>query len=99
MWGVGRTSAGFGGFAARTTCGRDRVSPVRHPVLRTAIGAAQTVTGRQRLAKFARLLTDEVRLDTANDISSNGEALVQRAALTVDRPVVLDVGAHFGEWS
>lgn len=70
-----------------------------HKVLTTAIAATQTVVGRQRLAKFARLLTNVVRLDTANDMATNGEGLVQRAALMANRPVVFDVGAHFGEWS
>lgn len=51
------------------------------------------------MAKLARFLTNQVRLDTENDISSNGEVLVQSCALQAERPVVLDVGAHYGEWS
>ncbi|NYG59799.1 FkbM family methyltransferase [Nocardioides daedukensis] len=57
------------------------------------------MAGRQRLAKLARLVTDEVRLDTANDLSHNGESEIQRAALTDPNPTIFDVGAHFGEWS
>ena len=44
-------------------------------------------------------MTNEVRLDGPNDIGANGEELVQRLALTEPIPIVLDVGAHFGEWS
>lgn len=55
--------------------------------------------GRARLAKLARLVTNEVRLDVANDLTRNGESAVQRVALKHASPVVLDVGAHFGEWS
>lgn len=70
-----------------------------HKALRTAIRASQFVVGRPRLAKFARLLTNEVRLDGANDMEVNGESWVQRLALTAEHPVVFDVGSHFGEWS
>lgn len=61
--------------------------------------AAERAVGRPRLAKFARLVTNEVRLDTPNEIDLNGEVIVQRLARTVDKPVVFDVGSHFGEWS
>jgi FkbM family methyltransferase len=70
-----------------------------HRMLTGIVHAAERVVGRPRLAKTARLLTNEVRLDAHNDIGSNGEQLVQRAALTAPAPVVLDVGSHFGEWS
>lgn len=60
---------------------------------------AVRVIGRPMAARLARRLTNEVRLDGSNDISKNGERIVQRAALTDSAPVVLDVGAHFGEWS
>jgi FkbM family methyltransferase len=45
------------------------------------------------------LVTNEVRLDIDNDMWANGESIVQAFALQVDAPVVLDVGAHYGEWS
>lgn len=60
---------------------------------------AERVVGRRRLAAAARLVTNEVRLDTPNDMEANGEALVQRAARLVEEPVVFDVGARFGEWT
>ena len=72
---------------------------MKHSGLKAAINVVERVVGRPRLAKFARLLTNEVRLDSQNDISINGETLVQVAARTIDQPVVLDVGGHFGEWS
>lgn len=72
---------------------------MRHPVLTYAVRGVERLTGRERLAKFARLVTNEVRLDCANDMSSNGESLIQRTALSAESPMVLDVGAHFGEWS
>jgi FkbM family methyltransferase len=63
------------------------------------ISATERVVGRARLAKLARLVTNEVRLDVDNEIDSNGETDVQRLALTAPDPIVFDVGAHFGEWS
>lgn len=70
-----------------------------HRMLTGIVHAAERVVGRARLAKTARLLTNEVRLDTANAMGANGEDIVQRAALSEQKPVVLDVGSHFGEWS
>ncbi len=72
---------------------------MRHPLLTVLARLAERVLGRARLAKLARLVTNEVRLDVANDLRTNGEAAVQRVALKEASPVVLDVGAHFGEWS
>lgn len=66
---------------------------------RRAIRALERIVGRPLLARFARLLTNEVRLDVANDMAENGETIVQRIALRDSTPVVLDVGCHFGEWS
>lgn len=72
---------------------------MRHPVLTILARLTERALGRPRLAKLARLVTNEVRLDVANDLTSNGEVFVQRVALQRPAPVVLDVGAHFGEWS
>ena len=72
---------------------------MRHRGLKAIVHASEGVVGRRRLAQFARLLTNEVRLDVANDIGTNGETLVQRAARTLEDPIVLDVGGHYGEWS
>jgi FkbM family methyltransferase len=72
---------------------------MRHKTIKAVVHATQTVVGRQRLAKLARLVTAEVRLDMENEILLNGEALVQRMALSVPEPVIFDVGAHYGEWS
>lgn len=72
---------------------------MRHTVLTRLVHLAERPLGRRRLAQLARLVTMEVRLDTTNDITANGEAAVQQWALRRPAPVVLDVGAHFGEWS
>jgi len=70
-----------------------------HPVLTVLARLAERALGRARLAKLARLVTNEVRLDVANELLNNGETTVQRLALRDPSPVVFDVGAHFGEWS
>lgn len=67
--------------------------------MRTLVRTTERITGRRRLAQFARLMTNEVRLDTANNIDANGERDVQRVAMSFSDPVVFDVGAHFGEWT
>jgi FkbM family methyltransferase len=72
---------------------------MRHKTLKTVTHAAERLVGRPRLAKLARLVTAEVRLDVENDLTANGESIVQAFALKVATPVVLDVGAHYGEWS
>ena len=70
-----------------------------HRILVTATRLSERILGRPRLAKVARLVTNEVRRDAPNDMTINGEQLVQAAALKARDPVVLDVGGHFGEWS
>jgi len=72
---------------------------MRHPVLTTLSRLTERALGRPRLAKVARLVTNAVRLDVANDLTSNGEVAIQQVALRHPAPVILDVGAHFGEWS
>lgn len=75
----------------------------RHPSYQQALSSvlqiSARVLGRRTAARLARRLTNEIRLDGSNDISTNGERIVQRAASSDPAPVVLDVGAHFGEWS
>lgn len=70
-----------------------------HRALRSAIRATEIVVGRRRLAQFARLVTNEARLDTGNIMDCNGEQIVQRLVRTTSAPIVFDVGAHYGEWS
>lgn len=72
---------------------------MRHPALTALTRLTESAVGRPRLAKAVRHVNNTVRLDVANDLTSNGEATVQRVALRDASPVVLDVGAHFGEWS
>lgn len=72
---------------------------MRHRGIKAIIHATERVVGRARLAKLARLVNDEVRLDGENDMAVNGEAIVQKVARVFAEPVVLDVGAHYGEWS
>jgi FkbM family methyltransferase len=75
------------------------IRDMRHKTLKAVIHATERLVGRPRLAKLARLVTDEVRLDVQNDLTTNGESIVQAVALASAAPVVLDVGAHYGEWS
>ena len=70
-----------------------------HKTLKASTHLTERLAGRARLAKLARLVTDEVRLDAQNDLTTNGESIVQAFSLTGAAPVVLDVGAHYGEWS
>jgi len=63
------------------------------------VHATERVIGRRRLAKLARLVNNEVRLDGENDMAYNGEAIVQKVARRYADAVVLDVGSHYGEWS
>jgi len=63
------------------------------------VRATERVLGRRRLAKLARLVSNEVRLDGENDMALNGEAIVQKVARGLVEPLVFDVGSHYGEWS
>jgi len=71
--------------------------------LRAVVGALARSIGRRRLVRIARFLNNAARLDGPNDITTNGEKLVQRSFLSQrreDRPtVVVDVGANIGDWS
>jgi FkbM family methyltransferase len=75
------------------------VLTMRHRGIKAAVRATERVVGRVRLAKLIRLVDNEVRLDGENDIAFNGEGIVQQIARRSVAPVVLDVGAHYGEWS
>lgn len=75
------------------------IRDMRHGTLKAISHATERLVGRARLAKLARLVTNEVRLDVDNDLTANGESTIQAFALKVAKPVVLDVGAHYGEWS
>lgn len=77
----------------------DMLAGVPHSLLCAATRAGQDIVGRARAAKLARFVTNQIRLDFGNDIAGNGETLVEAFALKVPSPVVLDVGAHHGEWS
>lgn len=59
--------------------------------------------GRKNLARFARFLGNEARLDVCNHIASNGESLVQEIILKYaprDKSLVIfDVGANVGDWT
>ena len=62
------------------------------------------VMGRRNLARLARLMTNEVRFDLRNDMASNGERLVQKAALEIARSsttpaIIFDAGANIGDWT
>jgi FkbM family methyltransferase len=70
-----------------------------HLFLTMLARCGERALGRRRFAKATRVLTNEVRLDVANNMLSNGERGVQQVAVGRPTPVVLDVGAHYGEWS
>jgi FkbM family methyltransferase len=59
--------------------------------------------GRRNVVRLGRLLVNEARFDTRNDLESNGEMLVQRAVLRHypedKQMVVFDVGANVGRWT
>jgi FkbM family methyltransferase len=90
-------SGGFARLARNSTRGVARAIVdlllVRGPI---------AIVGRRNTARLLRFLTLRVRLDVANNIDSNGERLVQRAALDEAprgcRVVVFDVGANVGAW-
>lgn len=61
------------------------------------------ILGRQRLVRFARMLTRAARLDGANEMGENGEMLVvdtalRHAAATGATPVIVDCGANVGHY-
>ena len=70
---------------------------MRHKTLKAITHAAERLVGRRRLAKLVRLVTEEVRLDVQNDLTTNGESMVQAVALALPSAIVLDVGAHYGD--
>src|SRR5690242_2901869 len=66
------------------------------------VGSLWTVLGRRNLVRLGRFLSMQGRLDVANELSSNGELIVQDIALRhapPGRAVVFDVGANVGDWT
>lgn len=62
----------------------------------------EAVAGRRNVVRASRFILDRARLDGPNRIESNGELMVQRFVIRARGPgpvTVIDVGAHFGEWS
>jgi FkbM family methyltransferase len=66
-------------------------------------GFLLAVLGRRNVVRLSRFLSNEARLDRANDPSTNGEwelqRFVVRRAPSSGRVVVLDVGANVGRWT
>lgn len=64
---------------------------------------AVRLLGRRNVVRLARLLSNEARFDVPNDLTVNGEQIVQRVALSRSsaeaQPVVFDVGANVGNWT
>ena len=74
--------------------------PNLRQAVRRVLRGAERVAGRRNVARGTRFLWLEARLDGPNSIEFNGEQRVQASLNGAARPVeVLDVGAHFGEWS
>lgn len=59
----------------------------------------ERLVGRRNAERLGRNILDYARLDVPNDPATNGERLVQRMVLAHHPRVVVDAGAHFGEWS
>lgn len=76
-------------------------SAVRQRGFEAAARSIEVLLGRRATVRYARFLLDEARLDGRPDMNHNGEMLVQRGVLAHGREpaLVLDVGAHFGEWT
>jgi len=59
--------------------------------------------GRRNLVRLGRFLSNEARLDGANEMTRNGELMVQDEVLkhggAGERTIVFDVGANVGDWS
>jgi hypothetical protein len=75
-------------------------------LLRSLSGLLIGLAGRRLVARAARALTMQVRLDVQNDMEHNGELMVQRTALrhasdsaAAGDMVVIDAGANVGDWS
>jgi FkbM family methyltransferase len=70
---------------------------------RVAVGTLWALMGRKNLVRFARLLTNESRFDTANEMATNGELLIHDHILkNIDSSrstIALDIGANIGEWT
>ncbi len=75
---------------------------VAKEVLRSVIiPSAERLVGRVNLVRLARFLTNEVRLDTGNDMRGNGERMVMRVLCerAGRNMTVLDIGANVGDWT
>lgn len=64
----------------------------------------EVLLGRRFLWRLGRSLYLAARRESGNDIATNGERRVQRAAIAAARaqgrtPLVLDVGANYGQWA
>jgi FkbM family methyltransferase len=70
-------------------------------IAKDVIRQCSLLVGRRNLYRVSRFLMRAARADVANDPLSNGEKLVQTAALrtTVFPATILDVGANVGRWS
>lgn len=74
-------------------------------IKKTIVRLLWLLLGRRNLARFARFITNEVRMDTINDMDSNGEHMVQKVVLglalqnKIDQCVVFDAGANIGDWT
>ncbi len=76
---------------------RDQV----RPLAARGVQLLEKVLTRRHVARAARFVLNQARRDVRNGIATNGEMLVQRALLAAvpGQMCVIDVGAHYGEWS
>jgi FkbM family methyltransferase len=63
--------------------------------------AIPRVLGRRTTVRIGRRLLAGARFEAANDMSTNGELVLQQAVMAAagSPVVVVDVGSHYGEWS
>jgi FkbM family methyltransferase len=69
----------------------------------TATDLACRIVGRRQIVRASRFVLFRARLDVPNDLSTNGEASLQRWMLDLSprgkRVHVVDVGANVGQWA
>ncbi|MCA1711245.1 MAG: FkbM family methyltransferase [Actinobacteria bacterium] len=72
----------------------------RRKAARYGVFLLERLLSRRLAARTARFVWLQSRRDGSNDMSVNGETLVQRSLAAAERhAVIFDVGAHFGEWT
>jgi len=76
---------------------------MREAAKKVLLAVLWSCMGRRNLVRLARFLSNSARLDVPNEMSQNGELVVQDIALGNSDPsgplIVFDVGANVGDWT